>query len=61
MKDLKQSDRMSDEAWVLKPNIGGSLSQNETWWVVKPWEEVQRTGGRTMVMCLEDRNVPPVA
>ena len=61
MKDLKQSDRMSDEAWVLKPNVGGSLSQNETWWVVKPWEEVQRTGGRTMVMCLEDRNVPLVA
>ena len=63
MKNLKQDDRiMSDESWVLFRQVfRGSLSQNETWWIVKPWETVQRTGGGIMVMCLEDRNVPPVA
>ena len=63
MKNLKQDDRiMSDESWVLFRQVfRGSVSQNETWWIVKPWENVQRTGGGIMVMCLEDRNVPPVA
>lgn len=63
MKDLKRDDRiMSNESWELFRQVfRGSLSQDETRWIVKPWKNVQRTGGRIMVMCLEDRNVLPVA
>ena len=53
---------MSNESWELFRQVfRGSLSQDETRWIVKPWKNVQRTGGRIMVMCLEDRNVLPVA
>lgn len=63
MKDLEQAGRiMSDESRALFRQVfRGSFSQNETCWIVKPWENVQRTGGGIMVMCLKDRNVPPVA
>lgn len=35
-----------------------SLSENETWWIVKHWKNVQRTGGRIMMMCWKTERCP---
>lgn len=49
---------MNDKHWVLfSQECRESPSENETWWMMKKWENVQSTGNRIMVACLENRKV----
>ena len=53
---------MSDEHRVLFSQVfRESLSEYETRWIVKRWKNMQRTGSRIMMMCLENRKMPRMA